>query len=119
MRHTFGEFMRTLRVGRGLTLRRVEELADVSNAYLSQVERGERGVPNIKVLRRLADAYDVPVSTLIEAAEVSSKRSTAKTTTIPEFVSRGYEKLSAEKKRTLESFLEHLVEQETKKSKRK
>ena len=64
MKQTFGEFLRRLRGSRGMTLRAVEERAKISNAYLSQVERGERGVPNIKVLRRLADVYGVSVEAL-------------------------------------------------------
>ena len=45
---SFGEYLKALRRGRHLTLRQVEEHAHVSNAYLSQLERGERGIPNHK-----------------------------------------------------------------------
>jgi transcriptional regulator with XRE-family HTH domain len=116
----FGAFIKKLREDRSLKLRDVEERAKVSNAYLSQVERGERGIPNIKVLRRLADAYGVTVEVLIQAAEAGARRLEK----MPEagtpdvrFVSRGYENLSPESKKALTEFLQHLVEKEKKKRK--
>jgi transcriptional regulator with XRE-family HTH domain len=39
-------------------------LADVSNAYLSQIERGLHA-PSLRVLRALADALEVPVEDLV------------------------------------------------------
>ena len=61
MGKSFGEFLRALRETRRLTLREVEERVHVSNAYLSQIERGERGVPNLKILNKLAEVYGVSV----------------------------------------------------------
>jgi len=117
---TFGEFLRKLRESRGMSLRGVEAIAKISNAYLSQVERGERGIPNIKVLRRLADAYGVTVEVLIQAAEAGEQRldkMPESTTADARFVSRGYEGLSPESKKALTEFLQHLVEKEKKKRK--
>ena len=42
-------------------------LTDVSNAYLSQIERGLHQ-PSVRVLRSLADALDVSVETLLAQA---------------------------------------------------
>lgn len=117
----FGEYLRTLREDRGLTLREVENKAKVSNAYLSQVERGERSVPNFKVLSRLADVYGVPSAKLMEAAETEAKKGTIETKLQApdvEFVSRGYEKLSEDKKMALKSFLQHLVKENKKEEKK-
>src|SRR5262245_42199081 len=97
MGKSFGEFLRALRARRHLTLRQVEEQVRVSNAYLSQIERGERGVPNLKVLKKLAEAYGVSVTELVNAAEKETEGISVHTEN-PEpnvaFVSRGYEKLS-------------------------
>ena len=62
--------MRALREGAGLTLREVEERTKgrVSNGYLSQLETGLRPTPNPRILTALAQAYEVPVRTLFEAA---------------------------------------------------
>lgn len=117
----FGDYLRKLREDRELTLRDVEREAKVSNAYLSQVERGERGIPNFKVLSKLAKTYGVPVASLMQVAEAESKNEKVDAnpqTPDVQFVSRGYEKLSDEKRKQLKSFLQHLVAEEEKASKK-
>jgi transcriptional regulator with XRE-family HTH domain len=64
----FGMYMRTLRKQRGLTLKQVEKAAGVSNAYVSQFERGLRNPPHPEILNRLAKVYDVPARELMVAA---------------------------------------------------
>jgi transcriptional regulator with XRE-family HTH domain len=65
---TFGPYLKRLRRTGGLSLKQVEEAAAVSNAYLSQIERGIRKPPHPDILKRLAKTYDVPVEELLEAA---------------------------------------------------
>lgn len=60
--------MRRLRKTRGLTLKQVEGQAKVSNAYISQIERGLRNPPHPDILKRLAKVYDVPHRDLLIAA---------------------------------------------------
>jgi transcriptional regulator with XRE-family HTH domain len=59
-----------LRVAKGLSLRQVEEITDraVSNAYLSQLERGRIQKPSPHVMHSLAAVYAVPYETLMEKA---------------------------------------------------
>ena len=121
MGKSFGEFLRALRESRQMTLRQVEERARVSNAYLSQIERGERGIPNLRILKKLAEAYGTSVTELVEIAE----RETAGTSVCTEspkpdvaFVSRGYEDLSQENKQHLTEFLQFLLHKEQQKSRR-
>jgi transcriptional regulator with XRE-family HTH domain len=64
----FASYLRELRKARGLSLKQVEERAGVSNAYLSQLERGLRKPPHPDILRRLAKAYEVPVEDLLVSA---------------------------------------------------
>ena len=64
----FGSYMRSLRKGRGLTLKQVECRAQVSNAYISQIERGVRKPPHPDILRRLAKTYDVEHRELLIAS---------------------------------------------------
>jgi transcriptional regulator with XRE-family HTH domain len=119
MGKSFGEFLRALRESRNLTLRQVEERVRVSNAYLSQIERGERGIPNLKILNKLAEVYGVSVEELATAAkqETDGKSVTAEISA-PDvaFVSRGYERLSRENKEHLTEFLQFLLHKEQKKS---
>ncbi len=62
-----GEFLRTQRRLARLSLRQLSELANVSNAYLSQVERGLY-TPSAHVLRNLSEALHVSAETLYARA---------------------------------------------------
>jgi transcriptional regulator with XRE-family HTH domain len=63
----FGEFIHTQRKLAKLSLRELAALTDVSNAYLSQLERG-RHSPSIKVLKSLATAFNLSAETLLGQA---------------------------------------------------
>jgi transcriptional regulator with XRE-family HTH domain len=64
------ELLAHLRVAKGLSLRHVEEATDqaVSNAYLSQLEKGRIQKPSPHVLHSLAAVYAVPYEALMEKA---------------------------------------------------
>jgi transcriptional regulator with XRE-family HTH domain len=66
-RKSLGEFIRAQRTLADLSLRQLSELANVSNAYLSQVERGLHQ-PSVRVLRGIADALNVSSETLLAHA---------------------------------------------------
>jgi transcriptional regulator with XRE-family HTH domain len=63
----FGQFIRTQRKLAKLTLRELGAQTDVSNAYLSQLERGLHA-PSIRILKSLADAFDVSFETMLGQA---------------------------------------------------
>ena len=65
-----GGLLAHLRSARGFTLRQVEEATDraVSNAYLSQLEKGKVQKPSPNVLHSLAAVYAVPYESLMERA---------------------------------------------------
>ena len=65
-----GSLLADLRVAKGLSLRQVEEATDraVSNAYLSQLEKGKIQRPSPHVLHALAAVYAVPYEALMERA---------------------------------------------------
>ena len=65
-----GSLLADLRVAKGLSLRQVEEATDraVSNAYLSQLEKGKIRRPSPNVLHGLAEVYAVPYEALMEKA---------------------------------------------------
>ncbi len=65
---SFGSYMRRLRKAKGLTLKQVETQAKVSNAYISQIERGLRNPPHPDILKRLAKVYNVQHRELLVAA---------------------------------------------------
>lgn len=64
----FGAMVRRLRKRIGMSIRELAEQAGISNAYLSQIERGERNPPSPEQLRKLAPHLQVTVGELMEAA---------------------------------------------------
>jgi transcriptional regulator with XRE-family HTH domain len=67
---TLGSYLSSIRADRGLTLREVEEKTrnEISNAYLSQIEREIVPKPSARVLGALADAYKIDSVNLLELA---------------------------------------------------
>jgi transcriptional regulator with XRE-family HTH domain len=63
----FGQFIHTQRKLAKLSLRELAALTDVSNAYLSQLERGLHA-PSIRVLKSLAEAFNLSAETMLERA---------------------------------------------------
>ncbi len=64
----FGQFMKSLRERQRMSLRDVEKESGVSNAYIAQIERGDRPAPSPEILRKLAGAYKVTVRELLMRA---------------------------------------------------
>ena len=62
-----GSFIRTQRRLANLSLRQLASLAEVSNPYLSQIERGLHA-PSVRVLRSIAQALHVSSDTLLRQA---------------------------------------------------
>ena len=59
-----GAYLREQRELAQLSLRELSKLTQVSNAYLSQIERGLHE-PSLRVLRALAIALNIPVEDLV------------------------------------------------------
>lgn len=62
----YGQYFKALRESKAMTLRDVEKMADVSNAYLSQLESGKVRQPSPLILHKLADIYGVNYDLLME-----------------------------------------------------
>jgi transcriptional regulator with XRE-family HTH domain len=62
-----GALIRAQRLAAGLSLRELAERTTVSNAYLSQIERGLHE-PSMSVLRAIARALEVPLDELLRRA---------------------------------------------------
>ena len=65
-RAALGERLKALREERGMTLDDLERQTGVSKGYLSQLERGEKTNPGVKLVERVADGLGVGVSELID-----------------------------------------------------
>ena len=67
-----GEYIRLQRQMADLSLRGMAGLTKVSNAYLSQVERGLHQ-PSLRVLHAIAEALGIPADTLLAQAGFTSE----------------------------------------------
>src|SRR5947209_8414284 len=63
----FGAFLRSQRRLANLSLREMAERTKVSNAYLSQIERGLHA-PSVRVLRSIAQALDLSAEAMLAQA---------------------------------------------------
>ncbi|KAF0146057.1 MAG: hypothetical protein FD156_425 [Nitrospirae bacterium] len=68
MSNKLAEELKSVRKVKGVSLREVEKATEISNAYLSQLERGEATNPSPNILYKLAEYYEIPYSSLMEAA---------------------------------------------------
>lgn len=75
--HELGEFIRQQREVANVSVRRLAELAGVSNPYLSQIERGLRR-PSAEILQQLAKALQISAETLYVRAGLLSEETAAK-----------------------------------------
>ncbi len=64
----FGHFLKSLRDRQRMSLRDVEKKCGVSNAYITQLEKGDRPAPSPDILKKLARAYNVTVRELLMRA---------------------------------------------------
>jgi transcriptional regulator with XRE-family HTH domain len=70
-----GEFIREQRNVGQLSLRKLSELAGVSNPYLSQIERGLRR-PSAEILQQIARALEISSETLYVRAGILDEPAT-------------------------------------------
>jgi transcriptional regulator with XRE-family HTH domain len=97
-RRALGDFIRNQRAITRLSLRQVATLAEISNPYLSQVERGVHD-PSGPILKRLAEALEIAPETLFERAGLLDPEDHAGTDI--ETAIRLDDRLSPEQKETL------------------
>ena len=66
--NNLGAKVRELRAGKGVSIRELSRQSELASGYISQLERGEVTQPTPSTLKRLADAYEMPVTTLMQWA---------------------------------------------------
>ena len=71
--HDLGEFIREQRRVSRLSLRKLSDMAGISNPYLSQIERGLRK-PSAEILQQIAKALRISAETLYIRAGILEER---------------------------------------------
>jgi transcriptional regulator with XRE-family HTH domain len=101
-----GEFIRSQREVARMSVRRLAQLAGVSNPYLSQIERGLRK-PSADILQQLANALKISVETLyVRAGILQPERES--TTGVREAIARDPH-LTADQKQALLGVYENFL----------
>ena len=95
-----GEFIKAQRSLAKMSLRQLAEVAKVSNAYLSQIERGVYK-PSAKVLKHLSEALHVSAETLYARAGLLEEDPDADVTPSTEEAIRLDPRLNTDQKETL------------------
>jgi transcriptional regulator with XRE-family HTH domain len=96
-----GGYIRLQRQLADLSLRQLADMTKVSNAYLSQVERGLHQ-PSLRVLRSIAEALNLPAGTLLtQAGMAAGKDSESAAGTTTEAAIRNDPDLGPEERETL------------------
>lgn len=74
-RKTFREFLQKSREKKGYSIRALAKYSDVSNAYISQIERGIR-FPSAEILKKLAGPLRISEETLMRKAGYLPEKAT-------------------------------------------
>jgi transcriptional regulator with XRE-family HTH domain len=101
-----GAFIRSQRELAKMSVRRLAELADVSNPYLSQIERGLRR-PSAEILQQVANALRISVESLYVRAGILPDDAHS-VSTVPEAIEAD-PRLTPEQKNALRNVYESFV----------
>ncbi len=93
-----GENIRYLRQGKNWSLAQLADKSGVSKAYISDLENGAGGRPNIQYLYRIAVALETTIDTLVNQSVRSSQKKTSKSTRTDESLPPGLEEFARHEK---------------------
>jgi len=65
MSRRLGTIVKELRIRHRMSQRELAKLAGVSDPYIALLETNQRKNPSLAVLKRIAKALDVPITTLL------------------------------------------------------
>ncbi len=103
-----GDFIRTQRETARMSVRRLADVASVSNTYLSQIERGLRR-PSAEILQQIAGALKISVESLYVRAGILADESTS-AVGVREAIGSDA-KLTSEQKQALLNVYESFIDQ--------
>lgn len=109
-KNEYGKLLRKIRKSKGFSIRQLEMYSGVSNAYISQLECGERGIPSPDIIRKLADALKFNYQDLMIAAGYNDSSSEVSVTDEDEQeLIRDYSRLSQEDKEIVRTMIKRLI----------
>lgn len=97
--NTIGDNIKRIRQMKGLTARRLADLAGVSNGYISQLENANKTQkqisPTVEVLQKIANGLDVNIQELTQGTEIEYSKASdiIENEFIREYIERKFESL--------------------------
>lgn len=107
----FGQYLKGLRKNKKLTIRQLESLSGVSNAYLSQLENGKRGIPSPEILKKIHKYLEVDFEELMYKAGLISEETKSKLTPEAIKIINRYDLLSELIERATEFFINSVTDE--------
>ena len=80
----FGSYLKGLRKGKKLTVRQLDLYSGVSHSYISQMERGSRGIPSPDILQKLSKPLGIEYEELMKKAGYIEENKKENAFTLPE-----------------------------------
>lgn len=80
----FGSYLKGLRKGKKLTIRQLDLYSGVSHSYISQMERGSRGIPSPDILQKLSKPLGIEYEELMKKAGYIEENKKESAYTLPE-----------------------------------
>ena len=105
---SLGEGLRIARELHNLSLRQVEEVTGISNAYLSQLENNKVKKPSPHFLHKLAAIYDIAYELLMESAGYITRKTSDGPKTLQGAALFAQEKLTSDEEVALSEYLAFL-----------
>lgn len=103
-----GKFLKNTREKQKLTLRNVQELTGISNAYLSQVENAKIKKPSPSILHKLATCYKLSYEHLLELSGHPAPTANALSTKSSFRIGGWAEDLTKDEEERLKEYLDFL-----------
>lgn len=115
----YAMFLKELRICRNLTQREVGRRTNLSNSYISQMEKGMPFTPSLKTLSKLARVYDVEVTELVSRAQREKKAllESRLPLTTETFLLNSCSQLTSDNRDYVVNFVRFLLHEQNKKSK--
>lgn len=83
---SFGEYLQQKRLDRGITLRRMADLLDVSAPYLSDVEKGRRNPPEMEKLKQVCSILSLDEEERTRLFDLAGEMRGSLAPDIPEYI---------------------------------
>lgn len=64
--NSFGEYLKSLREDKNMSIRQLSLYSGVSNAYISQLENGKRNIPKPEILKKICKPLGVTYEELMD-----------------------------------------------------